>query len=229
MKKEAQLVLPFVLSEAALKDHLQKATGNKVFLTLTDNSASMISSRTRDGVLHVRLHRMFLLSDADLLREMAVFIRGRKAKTPLIRNFIRQNSCLVKKGGQRKLSLRHEGKYHDLRILATSVNEEYFGGDLTAPVTWGTGRRGRAVRRRTLGSYNGHTNSIRINPVLDKRSVPSYFIEFIIYHEMLHADMGVENGGGRRSLHSREFRRREKMFKRYAEALAWEKDMNFSM
>jgi predicted metal-dependent hydrolase len=85
------------------------------------------------------------------------------------------------------------------------------------------------VRRRTLGSYSSHTNIIRINPVLDKRSVPPYFIEFIIYHEMLHADLGVETGENRRSVHTREFRRREKMFKKYAEALAWEKDMNSSM
>jgi hypothetical protein len=226
---QAQLYLPFSLSEETLKDRLQKATGKKVFLTLTDNSTSMISARAKEGVLHVRLHRMFLQSDAGLLDEIAAFIRGRKAKTPLVRNFIRQNSCLVKKGGQRKLSLRHKGKYHDLRILASSVNGEYFGGDVSAPVTWGTGRRGRAVRRRTLGSYSGHTNHIRINPVLDKRSVPAYFIEFIIYHEMLHAAMGVENSAGRRSVHSPGFRRREKMFKRYAEALAWEKNMNFSM
>ena len=229
MDKQAQLILPFSLSEEALRDHLQKAAGKKVSLALTDNSTSMISARKKDGVLHVRLHRMFLHADVGLLDELAEFVTGRKAKTPLIRNFIRQNSCLVKKGKQRKSSLRHVGKYHDLGILAASVNEEYFGGDVSAPVTWGTGRRGRAVRRRTLGSYSRHTNTIRINPVLDKKTVPSYFIEFIIYHEMLHADMGVENKPGGRSVHNREFRRREKMFKRYAEAMAWEQDMNFSM
>jgi hypothetical protein len=221
-------VLPFGLSEEALRGHLQKAAGKKVSLALTDNSTSMISARAKDGVLRVRLHRMFLASDPDVVKEVAAFIRGKKSKTPLIRNFIKRNSCFVKKGKQKKFSLTQLGKYHDLRIPAASVNEEYFGGRITAPVTWGTGRLGRAVRRRTLGSYSSHTNTIRINPVLDKRSVPSYFIEFIIYHEMLHADLGVETGTNRRSVHTREFRRREKMFKKYVEALAWEKDTHLN-
>jgi hypothetical protein len=227
INNEAQLVLPFSLSEEALKDRLQKAAGKKVSLTLTDNSTSMISARAKDGVLHVRLHRMFLQSDAVLLDEIAAFMRGKKSKTPLIMNFIKRNSCFVKKGKQRKYSLKQLGTYHDLRILAASVNEEYFGGRITAPVTWGTGRLGRAVRRRTLGSYSGHTNTIRINPILDKKRVPSYFIEFIIYHEMLHADMGIESGKERRSVHPREFRRRERLFEKYAEALDWEKSTNF--
>ncbi len=222
-----QLVLPFSLSEEYLRDRLQKAIGRKVSLVVTDNSTSMISARKKGDVLHVRLHRMFLQSDALLLDEISAFIRGKKSKTPLIRNFIKQNSGFVKKGKQKKSSLKQLGKYHDLRILAASVNEEYFGGRITAPVTWGTGRLGRAVRRRTLGSYSGHSNTVRINPILDKKRVPSYFIEFIIYHEMLHADMGVEGGKGRRTVHSREFRRRERLFKEYAAALDWEKSTNF--
>ncbi len=113
-------------------------------------------------------------------------------------------------------------------MLAASVNGEYFDGDIDAAVTWGMARRGRAVRRRTLGSYSSHTNTIRINPLLDKKGVPSYFVKFIIYHEMLHADIGVGTKSGRRQVHTPEFRRREKLFENYAEALAWEKGRNFN-
>lgn len=228
MDNEDQMSLPFSLSEETLRDHLQKAAGKKVSLVLTDNSTSLISVRTKIGVLHVRLHRMFLHADFGLLDELAEFVRGRKSKTPLIRAFIERHRGMLRKGEPRRPRLRSAGKYHDLHMLATSVNGEYFGANIKAAVTWGTGQRRRAVKRRTLGSYSSHTNTIRINPVLDKRSVPPYFIEFIIYHEMLHADLGVENGMNRRSVHSREFRRREKMFKRYAEALAWEKDAHLN-
>ncbi len=79
--------------------------------------------------------------------------------------------------------------------------------------------------KRTLGSYCLRTNTIRINPVLDRKTVPDYFIGFIVYHEMLHADMGVCRINGRRSVHSSEFRKRERMFKEYEKALAWEKHM----
>ena len=63
--------------------------------------------------------------------------------------------------------------------------------------------------------------------ILDKKKVHPFFIEFIIYHEMLHADIGVRESKGRRTVHCREFRRREKIFKKYSEAIAWEKEMNF--
>jgi hypothetical protein len=46
---------------------------------------------------------------------------------------------------------------------------------------------------------------------------------YIVYHEMLHADLGIEHNGGRHSYHSREFKRREKLFKHYERSLAWEK------
>lgn len=79
------------------------------------------------------------------------------------------------------------------------------------------------MRNRTLGSYLDSVNTIRINPVLDKKSVPRYYIEFIVYHEMLHADMGVTEKNGRRVVHSKEFRAREKSFRDYRKAMAWEK------
>ena len=171
---------------------------------------------------------MFLHADGGLLGELAEFVRGRKPKTPLIRAFIERNRDMLRKGEPRPPRINQRGRYHDLASLSESVNREYFSGGINASSTWGIRRRGRAVRRRTLGSYSSHTNTIRINPVLDKRSVPSYFIEFIVYHEMLHADLGVGTGTNRRSVHTREFRRREKMFKKYAEALAWEKDTHLN-
>jgi hypothetical protein len=75
----------------------------------------------------------------------------------------------------------------------------------------------------TLGSYCGSTDVIRISPLLDRRSVPSYFVEFIVYHEMLHADLSVATERGRRRLHPEEFRIRERQFISYEKAIAWEK------
>jgi predicted metal-dependent hydrolase len=68
---------------------------------------------------------------------------------------------------------------------------------------------------------------IRINPVLDIERVPPYFVEFIVYHEMLHAFLGVKNKNGRRSVHSKEFRELEKRFSDYEKAMAWEKKSRF--
>ena len=221
---ELQLSLPFCLSEESLRDRLCKAAGRDVSLKVTDNSTSMISVRQKENGLSVRLHRMFLQADDAIIGEIALFIRRRRGKTPLIGAFIRQQRCRIRKREPRCLILTPRGKHHDLGELAESVNQEYFAGKITASITWGAMRRGRYVRRRTLGSYSIQTDTIRINPVLDRKKVPSHFIRFIIYHEMLHADIRCEERSGRRSIHSIEFRRREKMFREYAQAVSWEKD-----
>jgi len=122
------------------------------------------------------------------------------------------------------MSPRTEGRYHDLREIYESVNGRYFEKSVSAVITWGTGCSRRAVRRRTLGSFSSNTNTIRINPVLDKKNVPRYFVEFVVYHEMLHAHMGCGVSKGRRTVHTKEFRERERFFAQYREALSWEKN-----
>jgi len=218
-----QLSLPISYDEDSLRDYLEKITGKSISLKITDNSTSMLSLKTKGGIVYVRLHRMFLDAGNDVIFEIAQFIKNRKARTPLIRDFIKQNSNCLKKKPPKKLSINTQGKYYDLREIYANVNGEYFNGRVTASITWGIKISRYAVRRRTLGSYSSHTNTIRINPILDKKSVPRYFIEFIVYHEMLHADMDVEAKNGRRSVHSREFKRREKLFKHYERVVAWEK------
>jgi predicted metal-dependent hydrolase len=184
----------------------------------------MISVMPKGARLSVRIHRIFLQADDALISEIAAFVRRRGGKTPLIGEFIRRQSCLLKESAPRRCRLNPAGKIHDLAELARTVNEEYFGGRISAAVTWGARRRHHYVRRRTLGSYSIHTNTIRINRVLDRNSVPRYFVRFIIYHEMLHADIGPGEKGGRRTIHSAEFRRKERMFKEYSRALSWERE-----
>lgn len=222
-KAPGQVSLPFERDENVLLDHLERALGEKIFLTITDNSTSMISSGRKGGCLSLRLHRMFLGADGPVLEEIARFVRRKGGRTPLIRRYIRENSCLLKSRPRRAVNVMTKGRHHDLAALFSRLNNEYFDGRVKAGITWGTRRRGRAVRLRTLGSYSSHTHMIRINPLLDSGSVPKYFIEFVLYHEMLHADLGTEKKNGRRLVHSRAFRQRERLFADYERALAWEK------
>ena len=92
------------------------------------------------------------------------------------------------------------------------------------PITWGRGV-GRARRGGlTFGSYDPVLALIRIHPVLDRPAVPRYFIESVVYHEMLHHHMGgVPDRAGRTVYHTRAFREAEARFPRHHHALDWEK------
>ena len=218
-----QLYLPLSHDEKSLRGYFERETGKTVSLTLTDNAVSMVSVRRKDRQICVRLHRAFLGADEGVLGEVGSFLRGRCTKTPRLRRFIKENISFPPETRKRRRVLRTTGRYHDLREIHDAVNAEYFGGAISCLITWGAGSPRPSARKRTLGSYCSHTGTIRINPVLDRRSVPHFFVEFVVYHEMLHAAMGVTEKNGRRLVHSGEFRQREKLFRLYAQALEWEK------
>ena len=94
---------------------------------------------------------------------------------------------------------------------------------MDVPITWGklpTIRRRRSIR---LGSYSEEDELIRIHPYLDQPQVPEFFIKYIVFHEMLHAHLGVEVlASGRRNVHSREFNRKERAYHEYDRAVAWQ-------
>lgn len=217
-----QLPLPFTPADTALRHYLEDSLGRPVALVFTDNATSMLSARIKKGVLCLRLHRMFLHADSLVMSEIVSYVKNRKGAMPHFRSYIRDNRAQLSPKPVRKVPLRTKGKFHDLCGLYDEINREYFGGGITAAITWGSRSPRAAVRKRTVGSYSERSNLIRINPVLDKKNVPRCYIAFIVYHEMLHASMGTPLRGKRRSVHSRDFRKREKLFKEYDKAMAWD-------
>lgn len=221
--QDGQLTLPFDRDLSFLSNRLAHLSGKALSLTITDNSTSMLSAARRNGVVAVRLHRIFLHAEDEVLTAVAGFIAGRKACRPMIRDFIRRNSPQPEHPASRRTALAPHGTVYCLADIFDRLNRQYFDNRITACITWGKRRFGRRARRITLGSYCEATNIIRINPLLDRRSVPAYFVEFIVYHEMLHADLRSEAVLGRRRLHAKEFRMRERQFAAYEKALAWER------
>jgi predicted metal-dependent hydrolase len=219
---EIQPPLPFAATEGSVKRTLEERLGRPLLLHFTENSTSMLSARIRNGLLCVRLHRMFLRADDRIFGEIVSFLRNRKASMPHFRSFIRSNRKDLLQKPPRKVPVRTRGRFHDIGQLYREINREYFGEEVTAAITWGSRSPRAAVKKRTVGSYSERSNTIRINPVLDRRNVPRCYVAFIVYHEMLHAAMGTVQRGKRRSVHSREFRRREKLFREYEKAEAWE-------
>ena len=217
------LNLSFGHTGHSLQRYLEETLNRPVSLVLTANSTSMLSARVTDGILRVRMHRMFLNADSGVIGEIVSFLKKKRGVMPLFHKFIRDNRWQLANKTPKRVMIRTEGKCHELSDLYREINEEYFGNAINAAITWGTHRPRLAVRKRTLGSYSERSNMIRISPVLDRKTVPRCFIAFVVYHEMLHAAMGTAMQGKRRSIHSREFRKREKAFKEYELAAAWEK------
>ena len=223
-KRAGQLSLPVLSDEESLRSSLSSLAGKELALALTDNRTVMLSVRREQGGMRVRLHRIFLRAEENVIAAVADFIRGCRAGQGLIRRFVRDNShCLGDKPLNSRTN-RTAGAFHCLKTAFDRINAEYFEGSVTSSITWGRRCSRRRPRRVTLGSFSRDSNTIRINPMLDRKGVPAFFVEYIVYHEMLHAAMEPGTKKKRRSVHPPEFRRRERQFLKYNEAICWEKE-----
>jgi len=220
---QGQLGLCFGNTESSLKNYLEERLKRPVTLILTENSTAMLSARTLHDVLCIRLHRMFLGADDRVLDEIVSYLGNRRGRLACFRRFVRNNREQMSRKSPKRILLRARGKFHDLSELFRVIDEASFSGLVESAITWGSSSPRHPVRESSLGSYSDRTNIIRINPVLDRKTVPRYFVAFIVYHEMLHSAMGTPVTGARRSIHSREFRKRERLYKNYDRAMAWER------
>src|SRR5262245_56985156 len=225
-----QLALPF--DEAPLWEprHLEAAlsreAGRPLALTLTENRSVLLSFRRKPGRVELRLHRMFLHAPTTVVQALARSLRRTsRSADGEVRRFMNDNLHRVRRTRRGFPPLQSGGRVHDLRAVYARLNERFFAGRLRVPITWGRGS-GRARRGGlTFGSYDPVLGLIRIHPVLDRREVPAYFLESVVYHEMLHHHLGgVPDRAGRTVYHSRAFRQAEVLYPGYREALAWEKE-----
>ena len=189
-----QLALRFdeaTWNHAGLESALRREAGRPLTLTLTENRSVLLSFRRRAGRIELRLHRMFLHAPVAVVIVLGRGLRRRSRQADgEVRRFMNDNLFRVRKGERKLPPLVTRGGTHDLLDVFERLNARFFSGRLRVPITWGRGS-GRARRGGiTFGSYDPVLALIRIHPVLDRREVPLYFLESVVYHEMLHHHLG---------------------------------------
>jgi predicted SprT family Zn-dependent metalloprotease len=104
------------------------------------------------------------------------------------------------------------GHVYDLTTIRDAVNRRFFGNRLKCVITWGRAARTRRGRSIRYGSYLKAGDLVRINPRLDDRRVPPEFVEYIVFHEMLHAAIPAVVNGGRINHHHAAYRALDRQF-----------------
>lgn len=133
----------------------------------------------------------------------------------LNRSDVRYTLHLVKRERGRKNFCDPKGQYYDLEALFEDLNFEYFGG-LVARPTLGWSRR---ESKSTLGHYDPAHHVIVLSRLLDSADAPPLVVRYIMFHEMLHLMHPTQQRGARRCVHTAEFKRSEKEFNGYKEAV----------
>jgi hypothetical protein len=115
------------------------------------------------------------------------------------------------------------GRHHDLEPLFERLNREHFQGRIQALVRWSP-RPGSLSTHRTVRTATGDCHVITLGQIYDDPQVPTYAVEGVLFHEMLHAVHPPRKGAGtRRHVHHAEFRRAEQAFPGYAAWRDWER------
>jgi hypothetical protein len=204
-----------------LRRELERVAHAPVHLTLTANASSYISFKPDETPRRLRLQRMFLSAPDEVIISLGRWIGGRERRCPkAVRRFIDYPPAeVVELAHSRRRRLQTRGRCWDLGRMLQRLNERFFGGAVTARITWGRRSSRRAVQARTLGAYYRNEQLIVIHPVLDQWVVPEWFVEFTVYHECLHTFQGP----GERP-HNRRFAEQLRRHPDHVAALKWEKE-----
>ena len=198
--------------------------------------------RARRRVLHadqnehgvrVRMNAGFAAAPPDVRLACAQWLRsGRRARKASARldEWIAElaKGFAANPSPRRNVKLEPQGEVYDLEeLLRELVPDEL--PELQDPqrrpdLTWG--RRGprRARRSLQLGSFSPELRIVRLHPVLDRVSVPRFFVRYVLFHELLHAvlERGERSPGGRVLHHGPAFRQRERSYPDYVRAVHWQ-------
>ena len=199
-------------------------TGRKVQFKINDNRQTMLSVRWEPHQTKVSLHRMFLNAPQNVMQALASYIKQEhKAVSPEIKAFIEANrmqldySYLVD-----PKRLQQQGEVYHLKAIYEKINDYYFKNRLQLSITWFGSHRVKRRSHCSLGLYYDALKLIKIHRLLDDAKIPEYVVEFVVYHEMLHAICPAYiDGRGMHRVHGAEFKRQEEQFIDYELATDW--------
>lgn len=185
--------------------------------------------RVRAGRVHVRLSDLFQTAPPEVIRALAFVLVARllSRKPPRDQERIyrlyaftpelMRASDLARRERGRKVISSAMGRVYDLERIFARLNRRYFDGEIEKPVLTWSQRPAKSI----LGHHDAAHDTITISKTLDAREVPEWFVEYIVFHEMLHIKHQARIINGRRYYHTAAFRAEEKTFPRYQHAQEW--------
>jgi hypothetical protein len=208
------------------KNSLETLLDSNIDIRVNNNHSTFLSVKWEADVTRVSMHKMFLQAPENIMDALACYIRREhKTISSEIKDYIEQQieSNYPSRYFQIKQRWDSHGQYHQLQEIYNKVNRDYFNNELSLSVTW-FGQKDTAFSQKAiLGLYEAFLKVVKVHRILDSAEVPTYVLEYIIYHEVLHSVCPPQrcSDNGRRKIHTDAFKKREKEFCHFAEATQW--------
>ncbi len=185
--------------------------------------------RVRSGQVYVRLSDLIKDCPPEVMRALAFVLVSRLLgkKVPAVhervyRDYsltpeVMRSSDIARRRRGRKMISSAQGNTYDLDKMFSKLNRRYFDSSVEKPTLTWSQRKTRSI----LGHHDRVYETITISKSLDSSQVPDWFVEFILYHEMLHIKHAARMINGRRYYHTAAFRLDERRFAKYEDAQRW--------
>jgi hypothetical protein len=219
--------LTFLRDLGNFKDHFQTLTN--LCQGVADahvelyNLAGLYRIQTKKGIRRITIHEAFIHAPRSVIKDLtnAVISPKKRPQKLRIQRYADTEEFRETVLGIAMIGVRLEektlGEVYDLEQVFMRVNDRYFQGRMEKPIlTWN-----KVITSNKFGHYIPATDTLMISIALDRRDVPSYVIDQVMHHELLHKKLGAKVVNGRTIAHTPEFRAEEKRFKHYNEAQAF--------
>lgn len=121
--------------------------------------------------------------------------------------------------------LQPRGTFHDLEAILAAVNARYFGGSLAARITWAARLGGLSTHRMAEDGEGKPYHLLTISRGYDCPEATPEIVGGVVYHECLHAVIPPRVSGGRRVVHGRDFRMRERQYEHFEVWRKWHREV----
>jgi hypothetical protein len=185
--------------------------------------------RIRKGQVYVRIaeicHDMPIDAHRGLADILIGKLLGKRSRSNFVEKYedyvrsveVRTRADHSKRTRGRKVTTSSKGEVYDLDEIFDALNFWYFNSRLEKPTLTWSPRKSFHI----LGHHDSTHNTISISRSLDSTIVPLFVVEYVLFHEMLHAAHGTKHHNGRRYHHTPAFRRDERRFAHFHAAEKW--------
>ena len=184
--KGAQLIVPQSLANAPAE----------VRKSLLDWASITIRRGSKDTVTKAKRRQ---LED-----QVHTWIHGHNENDPA------RKAQTLRRAGKHLQRLEAQGRHHNLQAIFEKINAEYFDGKLEARITWSTRWGGLSTQSTRKDAEGKPYHLLSISRGYDHPLATPEIVGCVVYHECLHIAVPPGERDGRRTIHGREFRKREK-------------------
>lgn len=200
----------------------QSSKSSSLLIELVNFSA-VYKAKITPQLTHIQLSEGFINAEDNEIQSVmeSILIKKTPETKSLIRRFASTEAysevILELDLIAQVFSENAQGCYYDLEELFTTVSQEYLDSSFVKPrLCWNP-----ILTKRKLGHYERARDRVVLSPTLDRKEVPKFVVEFVLYHELLHKYHGIEWLNDKRMVHTPAFRRSEKKFRFYDQAIAF--------